>query len=255
MRLALICALLAGCGGPEASPEPVAHPTSAGDEAVVAPEDPGPEEVADLFEVMALGPVEAARTRLLAASYTDENAERARGACLSVLEAMLAGGAETFDLERHCVDRLEQLAETTGQPLPDVTTYRAMWEQAHAARIAAQPPMPEGFSEAGERTFAGTLAEDDPRTPRDNAAYDDYPLELSAGTTMHVDMVSEEFDCYLWLFGPDGRPLAQDDDGGEGLNSRLEYTVTLGGSYVLRASAFDQRGRGAYEVQVAIGPR
>ena len=39
--------------------------------------------------------------------------------------------------------------------------------------------------------------------------------------TYTIDLMSRDFDCWLRIADADGKTLAQDDDGGEGLNSRL----------------------------------
>src|SRR6516165_2723746 len=46
-------------------------------------------------------------------------------------------------------------------------------------------------------------------------------VKLEAGRTYQFDHMSKAFDAYLFLEDPDGVILAQDDDGGEGTNSRI----------------------------------
>src|SRR5262249_453024 len=45
-----------------------------------------------------------------------------------------------------------------------------------------------------------------------------YTVELKAGKTYVIDLISTDFDCFLRLESPDGNRIADDDDGGEGLN-------------------------------------
>lgn len=91
----------------------------------------------------------------------------------------------------------------------------------------------------------------------DSRRYADvWTLSLADSTTVQFNLTSHEFDAYLILENEDGTPIAEDDDGGEGLNSRLirqlapgEYRVvvtTYGpwtvGSYQLSAQQVEGQG-------------
>jgi hypothetical protein len=60
-------------------------------------------------------------------------------------------------------------------------------------------------------------------------------------------------DPLLRLYGPNGEELAMDDDGGEGLNSYLEYAATATGVYYLEARSFAESGAGGYSLSVRQG--
>jgi hypothetical protein len=100
----------------------------------------------------------------------------------------------------------------------------------------------------------GELTDDDPRIPDDDSPYDAYPVELAAGWQIDVQMTSTDFDAYLWLVGPDGSALVQDDDGGEGTNARFTHAVTATGTHVIRANSSGGAGRGTYHLEVHAGP-
>jgi hypothetical protein len=70
-----------------------------------------------------------------------------------------------------------------------------------------------------------------------------YRLELTAGQTLFatVDTISGNLDPVLRLSGPDGHPVAINDDRGDGsLNSALAYTAPVAGTYVLEVARFRQ---------------
>lgn len=60
-------------------------------------------------------------------------------------------------------------------------------------------------------------------------------------------------DPLLRVFGPNGDPLAIDDDGGEGFNAYLEFTAPATGSYYLEARGFAEYATGAYTLAAAAG--
>ncbi|MBX3273371.1 MAG: PPC domain-containing protein [Sandaracinaceae bacterium] len=105
-----------------------------------------------------------------------------------------------------------------------------------------------------DQTVTGELTDSDPRVPDDNSPYDEFAFEAGEGWTITGDMTSTAFDTYLWLIGPDGSSLVQDDDGGEGTNSRFSYTTTASGRYTIRANSFNDEGRGAYTLHYTARP-
>lgn len=61
-----------------------------------------------------------------------------------------------------------------------------------------------------------------------------YKVKLAAGRYYIFDMKEEEksdLDCYLYLEDPAGKGVAQDDDGGKGLNSRIVIRAKQAGTY------------------------
>ncbi|HMF11829.1 MAG TPA: tetratricopeptide repeat protein [Gemmataceae bacterium] len=79
-----------------------------------------------------------------------------------------------------------------------------------------------------------------------------YEVKLSAGKTYIIDMVSpnqKALDPYLMLKDADGEHLAEDDDGGEGLNARIIFTSARDRVYRIHATSFNA-GRGAFTLTV-----
>lgn len=252
--LALLAAL--GCGGAE-DPEPTptdATATAGGETAEAGPAGPPPEaEVRELVSAIGLGPTQAAATRLGGASFQSPEVEPVRVACLQLVEAFVAGSVEAFDADAQCFARVEGLraAHNVEEPL-EVGAYRALVAASRQQRQASLPPLPPGFqTESDEHTLEGELADADPRL-ENGRPYDDHVLELTPGWTVTIDMTSPSFDTYLFLLGEGGQTLVEDDDGGEGLNSRITYRVEAAARYTVRASAYSPEARGHYRVGVTL---
>jgi hypothetical protein len=82
---------------------------------------------------------------------------------------------------------------------------------------------------------------------------------LESDTTARIDLESTAFDAFLVLKDSSGNVVASDDDGGNGLNSRIER-VLAAGTYEIVASSFGPNQTGAYQLTVdeppaAIGSR
>lgn len=84
---------------------------------------------------------------------------------------------------------------------------------------------------------------------------DSYRFSGRAGQRVQVEMASTVFDTFLELFSIDGTSgamtsLRSDDDGGEGTDSRLTYTLTADGDYRIEARSFAGDAAGAYSLSV-----
>jgi hypothetical protein len=85
-----------------------------------------------------------------------------------------------------------------------------------------------------------------------------YQIKLAAGKTYVIDMVSSDqkaLDPYLVLKDESGFRLAEDDDGGDGLNARIIFRAYKGGIYRIRASSFGAAGRGEFTLTVKLVKR
>ncbi len=82
---------------------------------------------------------------------------------------------------------------------------------------------------------------------------DVFAIDLSAGQRVTFDLIGDTLgDPVFTLFGPDGRAVAADDDGGEGLNSNLVYDVSEGGTYYAQAAAWSASQTGSYTLSAAV---
>ena len=99
----------------------------------------------------------------------------------------------------------------------------------------------------------GRLEEAD-RQDEDERRYDDHRVRLEAGRRYRLTAESDDFDTILRLSGPNGDPLAENDDSGDSLNSRITYAPEQSGEYVLRVLGFSNEARGAYRLAAAPAP-
>jgi len=113
----------------------------------------------------------------------------------------------------------------------------------------AAPPWQE---QAVPQVIQGTLTSGDRRVPDDQSPYDEYPVQLRAGSTVTIEMHSDEFNPYLWLISPSGTSLVQDDDGSAGQDSLIRYRAETAGQYVVRANSALGAGRGMYTVTIRV---
>jgi hypothetical protein len=80
-----------------------------------------------------------------------------------------------------------------------------------------------------------------------------YNVKFVAGTTYVIDMVSpnqDALDPYLLLHDPSGKKIAEDDDGGDGLNARIVYRAERTGTYRIVCTSFERSGAGPYVLTV-----
>jgi hypothetical protein len=86
-----------------------------------------------------------------------------------------------------------------------------------------------------------------------NVFYKPYKIQLKAGKLVVIDMVRSEkdMDPYLFLEGPDGKVVMQDDDSGGDRNARIIYAPQKDGEYRVIATTLD-RTTGEYTVTVRV---
>ncbi len=74
--------------------------------------------------------------------------------------------------------------------------------------------------------------------------FDGFEIDLVAGTRYVFDLLGSATgdgtlsDPLLRLLDPNGTLIAQDDEGGTGLNAQLVYSTAVSGTYFLSARAF-----------------
>lgn len=104
----------------------------------------------------------------------------------------------------------------------------------------------------GQR-LEGELAPNDPTLPSGETA-DVYGLSAQAGTTLSLEMSSNDVDSYLLLVGPDGRYWENDDAGGS-RGSILSIQLPTAGDYRIVATTYRAGERGRYELKILGDPR
>ena len=121
---------------------------------------------------------------------------------------------------------------------------------------ASQAQEPEPL--APGRSVDGQIAEGDAAGPDNAWRFDSFAIRARAGQRLEVVMRSTAFDTYLELFGPEDAetPLVSNDDGfGEGTDSRLRFTASREGVYVLRARPLSGLDGGSYALALTERPQ
>ena len=123
-----------------------------------------------------------------------------------------------------------------GATMPQPSVSGAIAAPSQVATIA-YGQMVQGRLETGDQTMNdGTFA-------------DIWTFQGTAGQTITIDVMSDEFDAYAQLIDATGNRLAEDDDSGGNLNARISYTLPATGQYQIVVNNFgDTRRTGLYRV-------
>ena len=110
-----------------------------------------------------------------------------------------------------------------------------------AASFAALALAAPAMAQTRPQTFRGTL----------QACPNGQDIRLEAGQRYTISAASTAFDPVLRVLARGSSTvLVQDDDGGEGNNSRLTFAPARSGRYLLCVSSFGAGGTGAYTITV-----
>jgi hypothetical protein len=109
-----------------------------------------------------------------------------------------------------------------------------------------------GRLEVGAET-RGALSAADFRSARDTYL-DAWDLEGSAGDSVTVDVLANDFDAYVYVTGPGFAETLSDDDSGEGCHARLTFTMLESGAFRVVVSSSSSRQTGVYTVRVSERP-
>ncbi|MBV8520253.1 MAG: PPC domain-containing protein [Acidobacteria bacterium] len=101
-------------------------------------------------------------------------------------------------------------------------------------------------------TVSGALSTSDCQLS-DGSYVDFYQFSGTAGTTVTIDLSSSAFDTYLVLLDPNANLAAFDDDSGGALNSRIVYTLTSSGNWVIGANSLHGGATGGYSLHTSCG--
>lgn len=87
-----------------------------------------------------------------------------------------------------------------------------------------------------------------------NRRVDVYQFHGTAGQQIVINMTSSTFDTYLYLLNASNQIIAEDDDSGDGTNSRIpasgSFTLPVTGTYTIYASSFSEGSTGAYSLNL-----
>ena len=118
---------------------------------------------------------------------------------------------------------------------------------AIALPAAAQQQIAIGTS------VSGVLTVSDPVLPSDQSHYKLFTFMGQAGQTVQIDLISSDFDSYLYLRDQNGQNLAQDDDSGGGLNARIIRNLPYTGMYQILANTLRSGQYGSFTLSLQAG--
>lgn len=112
--------------------------------------------------------------------------------------------------------------------------------------LHAKPAPPDTKTEPKEKGAAfkpinidNELTQNDGNDPKLNNPAKTYTVKLKKDRAYVIDLVTKDFDAYLRVLDKNGTELAEDDDGGGDLNSRLIFTPTAEDEYKIVATSFN----------------
>ncbi|MBE7385086.1 MAG: tetratricopeptide repeat protein [Leptolyngbya sp. SIO1E4] len=120
---------------------------------------------------------------------------------------------------------------------PTLTTAQAVELTQAPAREA---------EERRSQSINGTLGTDD-AVLDGGEYYEIHTFEGAEGQTITIDLVSEEFDTYLVVFGPEGDRVGENDDG-DNSNAQIWLTLPSTGTYTVWATSYSAGEVGSYQL-------
>ncbi|HLA09308.1 MAG TPA: M12 family metallo-peptidase, partial [Pyrinomonadaceae bacterium] len=129
---------------------------------------------------------------------------------------------------------------------------------------APPPPAPacsETSLSATTQSIGGNLSNTDCRSPSRGVRFfaDRYSFNAVAGQQVRITMnrTGTTLDPYLYLIGPDGFVMVQDDDGNGGVNSSIggsnPVTLSQTGKYIIEATSFFAEETDGYSLGLTFG--
>jgi len=117
---------------------------------------------------------------------------------------------------------------------------------ALALPLRAQQQIPIGTS------ITGQLTQYDP-VMSDQTHYKIFTFQGTAGQTVTIDLMSADFDSYLYLKDQNGNAIAHDDDSGGGRNARIVIVLPYTGMYQIVANTVGRGEVGSFTLQLRGG--
>jgi hypothetical protein len=129
-----------------------------------------------------------------------------------------------------------QIMPQPGVTLPQPTVTGGIAPPGQVASIAFGQMM-QGRLEQGDQTM------------NDGTYADVWTFQGTGGQTVTIDLLSDQFDTYAQLLSASGDRLAEDDDSGGNLNSRITFALPASGQYQVVVNNFGDSARsGVYSI-------
>ena len=116
---------------------------------------------------------------------------------------------------------------------------------------SAQQNEKKAEAKADELTIIGQLVPNDLPDKQRKHPCKIHTLKLSKDKVYVIDLMSMDFDTYLRVEDSKSKNLAEDDDGGEGLNSRLRFLPPADDTYQIIVTSF-AGGAGTYTLKLRV---
>jgi len=162
------------------------------------------------------------------------------------LRAQLAVYADDLVLARSKTDRCSSCSSDAA-----MLVYRVESDRAYVLAVSGADHQAYGPYQLGsgrmELYSGGVLTPDDAISDLLDGAAREIPLQVETAGLYQIDLRSDDFDTKLELSG-NGVDM-DNDDGGDGTNSRL-LTQLQPGRYTLRARGYGESARGLYTLAV-----
>ena len=127
-----------------------------------------------------------------------------------------------------------------------------LWAQEEASACATVDLGTLGDEAASELQATGRwTTENCDSSFRSGSDAHTYRFEVTVGGRIRVDLTSADGDSYLYLLDENGARITDNDDGGAGLDARVERDLTPG-VYLLEATTVGGRGRGAADFSLSV---
>ena len=111
----------------------------------------------------------------------------------------------------------------------------------------------EGRTLAVGSEETGALSTADVRAP-DDSYLEAWELAGRAGQSITIDLLAADFDPRIYVAGPGLPETLLDDDGGDGCNARLTFTLLETGTYRVAVTSLSPRETGTYTIRVSDRP-
>ena len=114
---------------------------------------------------------------------------------------------------------------------------------------APQGPLTVNFGADGMFRTNNRLTAFD-KTNRDGKRHKSFAVQMDLNRNYEIDLISDDFDAFLYLVDPNGKVVAVDDDGGDDLDSRIVFRPLQPGPYRIEATSLNGRETGNFSLNV-----
>ena len=155
---------------------------------------------------------------------------------------------ENDDADAATLDaRIMRRLPASGTYTIEVSSYWEGETGGYALTAATRPAVPPQI--VVDTTAALTTAS---QLLDDGKYFELHPFTAQAGQQVTVELTSDTFDTFAVLLTSGGQPLVEDDDGGEGTNSRIQQMLTSDGVYLVGVTSYAPGTTGSYTIVVTL---